>query len=143
MSIPRLSLNRPVATWMLYIGVVFLGVLSFLRLPVDLLPDISYPRLVVYTSYPNVGPAEVERFITELIEPQVSRVPGVERLESVSREGTSLIFIRFAWGTDMDFAALNVREAVDRIRDRLPTLAERPVVLRQDPRSEPVMALSI
>ena len=143
MSIPRLSLNRPVATWMLYIGVVFLGVLSFLRLPVDLLPDIAYPRLVVYTSYPNVGPAEVERFITELIEPQVSRVPGVERLESVSRDGTSLIFIRFAWGTDMDFAALNVREAVDRIRDRLPTLAERPVVLRQDPRSEPVMALSV
>jgi hydrophobic/amphiphilic exporter-1 (mainly G- bacteria), HAE1 family len=143
MSIPRLSLNRPVATWMLYVGIAFLGVLSFLRLPVDLLPDIAYPRLVVYTSYPNVGPAEVERFITELIEPQVSRVPGVERLESVSREGTSLIFIRFAWGTDMDFAALNVREAIDRIRDRLPELAERPVVLRQDPRSEPVMALSV
>jgi HAE1 family hydrophobic/amphiphilic exporter-1 len=143
MSLPRLSISRPVATMMLFVGIVFLGVLSFLRLPVDLLPDISYPRLVVYTSYPDVGPAEVERFVTQRIEGSVAQVPGVEHVESVSREGISLVFIRFAWGTDMDFAALNVREAVDRVADALPqTIDERPTVLRQDPRSEPIMSLS-
>jgi len=138
-----MSIARPISTMMLFVGVVFLGVLSFLRLPVDLLPDIAYPRLVVYTSYPDVGPAEVERFVTTRIEGSVSRVAGVEHVESVSRQGISLVFIRFAWGTDMDFAALNVREAVDRAADGLPTgIAERPTVLRQDPRSEPIMSLS-
>jgi len=143
MSIPRFCISRPVATIMLFIGVVFLGVLSFVRLPVDLLPDIAYPRLVVYTSYPQVGPAEVENAVTRRIEAAVASTPGVETVESVSREGLSLVFLRFAWGTDMDFAALNVRERTDGIRGSLPEQSERPVVLRQDPRSEPIMALSV
>src|SRR5690606_14556215 len=117
--------------------------LSASRLPVDLLPDIAYPKLVVYTSYPDVAPAEVERFVTERVEQQVATVPGVERVESTTREGASLVVLRFAWGTDMDFAALNVREKVDALRDVLPERAARPVVLRTDPRSEPVMALSV
>jgi HAE1 family hydrophobic/amphiphilic exporter-1 len=143
MSIPRFCISRPVATIMLFIAVVFLGVLSFVRLPVDLLPDIAYPRLVVYTSYPQVGPAEVENAVTRRIEAAVASTPGVETVESVSREGLSLVFLRFAWGTDMDFAALNVRERTDGIRGSLPEQSERPVVLRQDPRSEPIMALSV
>jgi len=143
MSLPRLSISRPVGVAMLYMGVVFLGLLSFRRLPVDLLPDIAYPRLVVATTYTEVAPAEVEHFITEPIERAIGRVPGLEKLESTTREGVSLVFLRFAWGTDMDFAALNVRESLDGIRDQLPELAERPTVLRQDPRSEPIMALSV
>ncbi len=143
MSLPRLSIARPVGVAMVYLGVIFLGGLSFFRLPVDLLPDIAYPRLVVLTTYPEVAPAEIEHFITEPIESQVSTVPGVERVESDTREGVSLVFLRFAWGTDMDFAALNVRERLDGIRDQLPETADRPVVLRQDPRSEPIMAISV
>jgi HAE1 family hydrophobic/amphiphilic exporter-1 len=143
MSIPRTSIARPVAVAMFFVATIFLGAISFRRLPVDLLPDIAYPRLVVHTSYPQVGPAEVEHFITEPIERAVSTVPGIERVESATREGLSLVFLRFAWGTDMDFAALNVREKVDGLRDRLPETAERPLVLRQDPRSEPIMALSV
>jgi HAE1 family hydrophobic/amphiphilic exporter-1 len=128
---------------MLFVGVIFLGIISFVRIPIDLLPDVSYPRLVVYTQYPDVGPAEVERFVTEPIERGVSRVPGVERVESVSREGVSLVTLRFSWGTDMDFAALNVREQLDNLGDELPELASRPVVLRTDPNSEPIIALSV
>lgn len=143
MSIPRLSIRRPVAVAMLYIAVTFLGILSVTRLPVDLLPEIAYPKLVIYTVYPQVAPSEVERFVTEPIESRVARVPGVERLESVTREGVSLVILHFAWGTDMDFAALNVRERVDELLDMLPETAERPVVLRTDPRSEPIMALSV
>ncbi|MGD8278379.1 MAG: efflux RND transporter permease subunit [Gemmatimonadota bacterium] len=143
MSIPRTAISRPVAVSMFFVAVVFLGFLSFRRLPVDLLPDIAYPRLVVHTSYPEVGPAEVERFITEPVERAVAQVPGIERVESATREGLSLVFLRFSWGTDMDFAALNVREKVDGLRASLPETAERPTVLRQDPRSEPIMALSV
>ncbi|MEW5927214.1 MAG: efflux RND transporter permease subunit [Gemmatimonadota bacterium] len=143
MSLPQLSIRRPVAVAMFFLGVVFLGVLSFVRLPIDLLPDVAYPRLVVYTANPGVAPAEVERFITEPVEQAVSTVPGVQHVESSSREGGSLVTVRFAWGTDMDFAALGTREKLDNLRDALPELASRPVVLRTDPRSEPVMALSV
>lgn len=128
---------------MLCIAVTFLGFLSVTRLPVDLLPDVAYPKLVVYTVYPQVAPSEVERFITEPIEGRVARVPGVERMESITREGVSLVILRFAWGTNMDFAALNVRERVDELLDALPETADRPIVLRTDPRSEPILALSV
>lgn len=143
MSIARVSVERPVAVAMLIAAVTFLGAISFARLPIDLLPSIGYPRLVVYTRYTDVGPSEVERFVSEPIERAVGRVPGVQRVESVSREGVSLVTLRFAWGTDMDFGALNVREQLDNIRDQLPELSTRPVVLRTDPNADPIMALSV
>lgn len=142
MSLPRVAIRRPVAVAMAFTAIIFIGLLSFQRLPIDLLPEIAYPKLVVYTGYSNVAPTEIERFVTERVESAVSAVPGVERVESVSREGVSLVTLRFAWGTDMDFAALNVRERLDNIRDQLPELAARPIVLRADPASEPVMAIS-
>ena len=134
MSISSRSVRRPVAVAMLFLAIGVLGVISYARIPIDLLPDVAYPRLVVYTQYPDVGPAEVERFVTEPVERGVSRVPGVERVESVSREGISLVTLRFSWGTDMDFAALNVREQLDNLRDQLPEMAGRPIVLRTDRR---------
>ena len=143
MSIPRISTRRPVAVAMLFLAISLLGVISFLRLPIDLLPDVSYPRLVVYTTYPDVAPAEVERLITELVEAQGAAVPGVEKVTSVSRDGVSLVTLRFAWGTDMDFAMLNVRERIDNIRELLPETSERPRILRIDPESEPIMVLSV
>ena len=143
MSIPSTSTRRPVAVAMLFLAVILLGVISFVRLPIDLLPDVSYPRLVVYTSYPDVAPAEVERLVTERVEAQGAAVPGVERVTSVSREGVSLVTLRFAWGTDMDFAMLNVRERLDNIRESLPETASRPRILRVDPESEPIMAISV
>jgi HAE1 family hydrophobic/amphiphilic exporter-1 len=128
---------------MLFFAVAMLGMISFFRLPIDLLPDVAYPRLVIYTTYPDVGPSEVERFVTEPIERQVARVPRAERIESVSREGVSLVTLRFTWGTDMDFAVLNVREQLDNLRGNLPDMASRPAVLRTDPSSEPIMAVSV
>ncbi len=143
MSLPRISIRRPVSVAMLFLAIVLLGAISFLRLPIDLLPDVAYPKLVVHTSEVGAAPAEVERFLTEPVEQAVSSVPGVQEVESVSRQGLSLVTLRFAWGTDMDFAALGVREKLDAIADVLPEMATRPTVLRMDPRSEPIMALSV
>jgi len=143
MSLPAGSSRRPVAVAMVALGVVFVGLISFGRLPVDLLPDVAFPKLVVHTSYPGVAPAEVERFVTERVEQVVISVPGVERVESVSREGISLVTLRFSWGTNMDFAVLNVRERLDALRDELPELASRPVVLRTDPTADPIMTVSV
>ena len=85
MSLIRASIRRPVAVAMAFIAVVVLGLISTARLPIDLLPDIAYPRLVVHTSYPNVAPAEVERLVSEPVEQAVSTAPGAQRVESVSR----------------------------------------------------------
>jgi hydrophobic/amphiphilic exporter-1 (mainly G- bacteria), HAE1 family len=142
-SIPGTSTRRPVAVAMLFLAVILLGAISFVRLPIDLLPDVSYPRLVIYTSYPDVAPTEVERVISERVEQQVAAVPGVERVTSVSRDGVSLVTAFFAWGTDMDFAMLNTRERLDNLRDVLPETSERPRILRVDPESEPIMVLSV
>ena len=143
MSIPGTATRRPVAVAMLILAVVLLGIISWTRLPIDLLPDVSFPRLVIYTTYSNVAPAEIERLITERIEQQGASVPGVEKVTSVSQDGVSLVTMRFAWGTDMDFAALNVREKLDEIREALPETAERPAILRVDPQSDPIMTVSI
>ena len=143
MSIPGTATRRPVAVAMMILAVVLLGIISWTRLPIDLLPDVSFPRLVIYTTYSNVAPAEIERLITERIEQQGASVPGVEKVTSVSQDGVSLVTLRFAWGTDMDFAALNVREKLDEIREGLPETAERPAILRVDPQSDPVMTVAI
>ena len=143
MSLSRASTRRPVAVAMFFLAVILLGGISFARLPIDLLPDVSFPRLVVYTSYEDVAPAEVERLVSERIEAVVAAVPGVEKVTSVSRYGLSLVTLRFAWGVDMDFAMLNTRERLDNIRDALPERAERPRILRVDPESEPVMVVSV
>ncbi|HUE77989.1 MAG TPA: efflux RND transporter permease subunit, partial [Longimicrobiales bacterium] len=143
MSLPRRSIARPVAVAMLFAAVAFLGMISFARLPIDLLPDVSYPKLIIYTEYTGVGPGEVERFVTARVEEQVARVPGVQDVESISREGVSLVTVRFVWGTDMDFAVLNVRERIQTLGNVIPQGADAPIVLRTDPRSEPIMAVSV
>lgn len=128
---------------MLYVAIAVLGVVSFTRLPIDLLPDVSFPALSVWTTYPDAGPAEVERFVTEQIERSLSRVPGVRKVSSRSREGQSLVRLEFYWGTDMEFAMLHVRERLDNLTDILPESTERPVILSADPTSEAVMSLAI
>ena len=128
---------------MLVLAVVLLGGISYARLPIDLLPEVSFPRLVVYTGYANVAPAEIERLVTERIEQQAAAVPGVEKVTSVSQEGVSLVTLRFAWGTNMDFATLNVRERLDNIRELLPETADRPTILRVDPQAEPILTISL
>lgn len=128
---------------MLVLAGVLMGVISFARLPIDLLPDVTFPRLVVHTAYPDVAPAEVERLVTEPIEAQAAAVPGVEKVTSVSQEGVSLVTLRFTWGTDMDFATLNLRERMDNIRYLLPESSARPNILRVDPQAEPIMTISI
>ncbi|MFQ5688687.1 MAG: efflux RND transporter permease subunit [Gemmatimonadota bacterium] len=143
MALPDLSIRRPVATWMFYMAVGVLGVVSFLRLPIDLLPDVAFPTLSVWTTYTDAGPEEVERFVTEPIEEQLSRVPGIRKVTSRSREGQSLVQLQFHWGTDMEFAALHTRERLDNLRESLPRSSERPVILRSDPTSDPILTLAV
>ncbi|MFC1559296.1 efflux RND transporter permease subunit [Gemmatimonadota bacterium] len=143
MHISELSIKRPVATTMFYLAVVLIGVISFSRLAVDLFPSLQFPRLVIWTTYTNVSPEEVEQFISEQIESQVMQVPGIREVHSVSREGVSLVTLEFNWDADMEYAMLNVREKLDILRNSLPDLAGRPTILKADPNAEPIMSLAV
>jgi HAE1 family hydrophobic/amphiphilic exporter-1 len=127
---------------MFFIAVVLLGVLSLQQLSVDLLPDISYPRLLVRTRLPDAAPEEVMEFVTRPVEQALGGVSGVKRIVSRSREGLSLVSLEFYWGRNMDYAALSVREKLDDIRALLPERAERPQVLRLDPSAQPIMQVA-
>ena len=143
MSIAGLAIRRPVATSMACVAVVLLGVVSYGGLAVDLLPDIGTPRITVMTRATGLAPVEIERMVSVPLENQVSRVPGFERVTSISREGMSVLTVVFPWGVDLDLAALHVRQAVELATDLLPENAERPAVLRWDPGSEPVMGVAV
>jgi HAE1 family hydrophobic/amphiphilic exporter-1 len=143
MKLARLAVNRPVTVSMFYIAVILLGAVSLRELSVDLLPDISYPRLSVITNYPGVAPEEVETLITAPLESAVSRIPGLRRVESVSKEGVSFMTLEFDWGTDMDFTMLHTREQLDNAKDRFPEDAESPTIIPLDPQSRPIMTLAV
>ena len=143
MALQDVSIRRPVATAMTFLVVIVVGAVSFYYLPVDLLPEIEYPRVTVYTNYPNVGPEEIEQIITDPVANAVSSVPNVERMTSQSDEGGSRVNLEFAQGTDLNAAANDVRAALDRIRDDLPVEAEPPGIWKFDPNSQEIVSIAV
>jgi len=143
MRIAHFSIDRPVTTAMFFIAVVLLGLVSLRRLSVDLLPNISYPKLSVVTRYPGVAPEEMETLVTAPLEAAVSRIPGLQGVVSISKEGVSYLTLEFVWGTDMDFALLHTRENLDGAREGLPHDVENPVIIALDPKARPIMVLAV
>jgi HAE1 family hydrophobic/amphiphilic exporter-1 len=143
MSIPRTAIERPVTMFMISGVIVLLGFMSLTRLPVDLMPDVTYPSLTVRVSYPGVGPLEMEELVTRPIEQAVSATSGVERMESTSSEGSSRVTLNFAWGTDLNEAADDVRNRLDRVRGRLPDEADPPVMFKFDANTQPIMGVGV
>ncbi len=141
MGITDTSIKRPIATTMVYLIVIVLGIVGFRYLPVDLLPPIEFPRLTVQTSYSNVGPEEIETIITDRIENALAGVANVEEITSRSSEGSSNVTLNFAQNTNLDEAANDVRAALDRVRRSLPDEADTPRVRKFDPNDSPIVIL--
>jgi len=141
MKLSHFSVHRPVFTIMVALMVVLLGAVSLLRLPIDLMPDISYPTISISCSYENAGPEEVEELITRPIEQAMSAVPGVEELTSTSVEGQGSVRVTFTWGTDLDTASNDIRDRLDRVAMRLPEEADRPTLRKFDLASFPILIL--
>ena len=137
----QLATERRVTIVMLMVAIVLFGMVSLSRLKLNLLPDISYPTLTVRTELTGAAPVEVENLLTKPIEESVGVVRNVRLVRSVSRSGQSDVTVEFLWGTDMDIAGVDVREKLDILS--LPLEAERPLLLRFDPSSEPIMRLGL
>lgn len=139
MPITETSIKRPIATSMVFLIIITLGVIGFRFLPVDLLPPIEYPQLTVATDYDNVGPEEMEIIITEPIENALAGVPGVERVRSRSEQGGSRVTLEFAQSVDIDVASNDVRAALDRVRRSIPPEADAPRIWKFDPNNFPIV----
>ena len=143
MSIPRLAISRPVATLMITLLAMVIGAYALMKLPIDLMPDISMPRLSISTEYEGASPEEVEELVTKPIEEAVSTVTGVTDVESSSAEGRSRVNASFAWGTDIDAAANDVRDRLDRVLAHLPEEATRPALRKFNPADFPVLIMGV
>ena len=135
------SVRRPVFTSMVALIVIIIGAASFIRLPIDLMPDITYPTLSIRTTYSDAAPEVIEELIAKPIEEAVAAVPGVEEVTSVSAEGAVDVRVSFSWGTNLDAAASDVRDRLDRVVPHLPDEADRPTLRKYDLASFPVLLL--
>lgn len=141
MKLVEFSTRRPVTVIVFALAAIVFGLLAFTRLATDLLPEITYPSLTVRTTYDGAAPLEVESLVTRPVEDAVGVVNQVIRVTSSSRTNVSEVTLEFSWNANMDLAALDVRERLDLLR--LPTDAERPVLLRYDPALDPILRLGL
>jgi hydrophobe/amphiphile efflux-1 (HAE1) family protein len=141
MSLPELSIRRPVFMSMVTLAMVVFGALALQRLPVELYPDLTFPVLAVRTQLPGAAPEEVEGLVTRPIEDVLSTVAEVKTLRSISREGTSIVILEFSQEADIKYQEAQVRAKTAGIQNQLPEAASVPTVARQDPDDTPVIEL--
>ena len=142
MSLPEFSIKRPVTILMACLVCILLGGISFVEIPVDLMPEIDQPTLSINIDYPGVAPEEVETLIARPLEQIVSSAPGVERVTSTSSEGRASVRVEFIYGTDIDVATDEVRSRLDRGRRALPDDIEPPFIFKFDVSQFPIMFIT-
>lgn len=145
MSIAKWAINKPVTVIMRIAALVLLGLVCLMRLPVDLLPNVTIPTINVTTQWPNVAPEEIEAQITRPIERAVSSVPGMYQVTSSSIEGRSQVRIQFRWGLDIGQAAVDVLQQVQRAQRSFPNdpTIQNPTVGKFDPNQMPIVVYAV
>jgi len=143
MWLTRLALRNPVLILMVSLMVIVLGLVSLQRLSVDLFPEINLPVIRVATFYGGAGPGDIERAVTQPMERAVASAPGVDRIESTSKQGLSVVSVWFAWGTDLDAAQFEVQQRVSQILNTLPAGVQQPFILKFDVTNIPVASLAL
>ncbi|MGG5462158.1 efflux RND transporter permease subunit [Clostridium sp. B9] len=143
MKITSFSIKKPITIFMMLMMVMMFGVVSYFKLNVDMLPAFDLPMLMLMTQQPGAGPEEIEEGVTKPLEAVLSTVTNMDSIKSVSSEGSSMIMIQFQDGTDMDFAALDVREKVDMVKGFLPEEVMNPMIVKMNPSAMPIMTIGI
>ena len=143
MNLPKFSVDKPITTTMIILIIVVFGFISLTRLGLDMLPDIEFPVVSVITSYPGVTSEDIENVLTKPIEDAVATVKDVKSIKSSSQEGLSAVMIEFNSGTNVDFAAQDVKDKLNLIQDFLPADADRPLVVKLDVGAMPVLSYGI
>jgi len=139
MTLSDLSIDRPILTWMMILGLIVFGVLGYNRLGVDQFPNMEFPVLTVHATLEGATPEGIEEDVTDVLEEQLNTVAGVRNIESTSYRGSSVIKVEFELGTNLEIAAQDVRDKVAMARRSLPKDLEAPVVGTFNPNDQPIL----
>ncbi len=143
MSIPRTAIHRPVTMFMICAVIVLLGAISLTRLPIDLLPEITYPSITIRVGYTGVGPLEMEELSRGRSSRRCPPWPASSGSAPPRRRASSNVRLNFAWGTDLNEAADDVRSRIDRVKGRLPEEADVPTIFKFDSTAMPIMSIGV
>ncbi|KQV48007.1 acriflavin resistance protein [Pelomonas sp. Root1217] len=143
MFLSNFSISRPVATVVMVIGLMLVGLLALSKLKVNQFPEVEPPVLVINIPYPGASPETVEREVVNRIEKALQSISGVDRSNSTSREGSATIVLVFDFSKNMIEAADEVRNAIASVRYKLPTEIREPIITRADPGAQPILQLSL
>ena len=143
MKLPEFGVNRPIATSMLFIMVLVLGVICFSKLGVDLTPEIEPTRVTVMTTWEGASAEDVESKVTRVLEKRLGSVSNLDEIRSTTREGVSNISCTFTWGTNIDEASNDVRSKVDMAKDSLPDDADTPTIFKFDSADMPILLIGV
>ncbi len=142
MFLSNFSIRKPVATVVIIIGMMLLGLLALSKLRVNQIPDVEPPVIVVNVPYPGASPETVEREVLNRLEKAMESIPGVDRSQGTAQEGRASIVLTFVFSKNMIEAADEVRNAIAAIRFKLPTEIREPIISRVDPGAQPIMQLA-
>lgn len=143
MTLSERCVNKPTTTLLVFLVMIALGLFCTTQLPVDMYPDMDLPYMIVYTTYSNAGPEEVEQTITRTLESSLSGLSGLKKLQSRSQSGLSLIILEMNYGVNLDSTANEIRDKIDLVRSYLPDDAGSPMTIKMDPAMMPIMMLSL
>ena len=142
-KLAEICVRRPVFATVLVLALVVVGAFSYFKLGVDRFPNVEFPFIIVQTVLPGAAPEEIETEITDKIEEAVNTISGIDELRSTSSEGVSLVFVTFELERDLDEAAQDVRDKINRALPNLPDNIEQPTIEKLDPDASPIMTISI
>jgi HAE1 family hydrophobic/amphiphilic exporter-1 len=143
MNLAEISVKRPVLVTCIAFCVVVMGLMSIRGLGVDLFPNVTFPVVAVYTTYPGAGPEEVENLVSRVLEEKMSTVSGIKNLSSINKEGISIIIAEFNLDSDIRDSEMQIRSKIGLAKTELPKDLDEPVTLRMDPSDQPVVILAL
>ncbi|MBN2527432.1 MAG: efflux RND transporter permease subunit [Deltaproteobacteria bacterium] len=142
MSLSSLSVRRGVTFGMIFLIVFLFGGFSLSRLQLDLYPEMTFPAVLIMTTYTGASPEDVETLVTKPIEEGVATVKGIEEISSTSKQGASIVTVEFGWDKDMDLAETEVRRNMEMVTT-LPEDATKPMIFAMDPSMQPIVMMSV
>lgn len=143
MKIYETSVRKPISTILIFVGVIIFGLFSVQKLGIDMYPDIDFPSITVLTTYQGANAADIETNLTKPIEDGLNTVENLDEITSRSSDNVSVVSLKFEWGTDLDVAANDIRDALGLVEGILPDDADKPILFKLNSSMMPVLFLSV
>lgn len=143
MKLPEIGVKKPVATVMLFVAIIMLGLVSLKMLPLDIMPEMEFPSITIITIYPGASANEVEEQVTKPLETILSAAEHLSEIKSTSKENVSFIQLSYSWGSDVTSAANNARDLIELTKTKLPQAAHQPIIYKINSSMMPVLAYAV